>query len=406
MRPSLRISMTAALATALACLTWPAGAADGGPAPYTERISVAPDGTGGNSHSVDPTVSADGRVVAFMSSATNLVPGTDVPNNVFYRTAPGAPLKRVVLPGESTMVPRVSDSGNHLSFTSYSATTQKYSVHVMNLRTGHVEPVAPALEGGYRADHGAAPLSADGRYVAFVAETAADEEGVSRCRVMLLDRRTQRLWRAGPSTTRDCQDISMSADGRKVAYRVGYSGPSDDDKADILVYDRVTRKTVQADVTYNGAPADRSALSPVLSADGSTVGFNSVATNLVPGTDPNGDTSTSWNAFVRDLRTGTLQRCDGHSPTDVTLVSDLSANGSKLLLNTADADRRTLGLVLRDVRTGQEELLSPGQDGKPVTVGRAALSADESTAVFDSYHPGLVPDDTNLIGDVFVRALR
>jgi hypothetical protein len=39
-------------------------------------------------------------------------------------------------------------------------------------------------------------------------------------------------------------------------------------------------------------------------------------------------------------------------------------------------------------------------------VGRAALSADESTAVFDSYYPGLVPDDTNLIGDVFVRTLR
>ncbi|MFK4069716.1 TolB family protein [Streptomyces sp. NPDC029674] len=410
MRPHLRISMTAAaLAAALTCLASPAGAAGtagDGLAPRTERISVAPDGTGGNHHSVDPTVSADGRVVAFMSSATNLMPGTDVPNNVFYRTAPGAPLKRVVLPGESTMVPRVSDSGGHMTFTSYSATTQKYSVHVMDLRTGRSQPVAPALGGGFRAYYGAAPLSADGRYIAFVAETAADDNGVSRCRVMLMDRRTQQLWRAGPATDRECQDVSMSADGRKVAYRVGYSGPSDDDQADILVYDRVTGKTVQADVTHNGAPADRSALAPVLSADGSKVGFNSVATNLVPGTDPNGDTSTSWNAFVRDLRTGTLQRYDGHSPTDVTLVSDLSADGSKLLLNTADADRRTLGLILRDLPTGQEELLSPGQDGKPVTVGRAALSTDGSTAVFDSYHPGLVPDDTNLIGDVFVRTLR
>ncbi|MGW0535611.1 hypothetical protein [Streptomyces sp. NPDC003032] len=408
-RPSLRISMTAALAAALACLAWPAGtagAAGDDRVPRTERISVAPDGTDGDHHSVDPTVSADGRVVAFMSSANNLVPGTDVPTSVFYRTAPGTPLKRVVLPGESTMLPRVSDSGRHLTFTSYSATTQQYSVHVMDLRTGRVEPVAPALEGGYRAYYGAAPLSADGRYVAFVAKTAADEDGVSHCRIVLRDRRTQQLWRAGPPTNRDCQDISMSADGRKVAYRVGYSGPSDDDKADIMVYDRVTRKTVQADVTHNGAPADRSALSPVLSADGSKVGFDSVATNLVPGTDPNGDTSTSWNAFVRDLRTGTLQRYDGHSPTDVTLVSDLSANGSKLLLNTADADRGTLGLILRDPRTGHEELLSPGQDGKPVTVGRAALSADESTVVLDSYHPGLVPDDTNLIGDVFVRTLR
>jgi hypothetical protein len=39
-------------------------------------------------------------------------------------------------------------------------------------------------------------------------------------------------------------------------------------------------------------------------------------------------------------------------------------------------------------------------------VGKAALSTDESAVVFDSYYPGLVPEDTNLIGDVFVRTLR
>ncbi|WP_055527725.1 hypothetical protein [Streptomyces alboniger] len=141
---------------------------------------------------MDPADSADGRVVAFMSSASNLMSGTDVPNNVFYRTAPGAPLKRVVVPGESTMLPRLSDSGRHSTFTWYSATTQKYSVHAMDLHTGRVTPVAPALAGGYRADYGAAPLSADGRYVACVAETAADENGVSRCRIMC-------SWTAGPS---------------------------------------------------------------------------------------------------------------------------------------------------------------------------------------------------------------
>ncbi|WP_328839579.1 hypothetical protein [Streptomyces europaeiscabiei] len=163
---------------------------------------------------------------------------------------------------------------------------------------------------------------------------------------------------------------------------------------------------MQADATHDGAAADKSAIGPVLSADGSKVGFNSVATNLVPGADPNGNTSTAWNAFVPDLRTGTLQRYDGHEPGDLTQVSDLSVNGSKLLLNTADANRTSLGLILRDLCTGQEELLSPGQDGNPLTVGRAALRADESTAVFDSYYPGLVPEGTNLIGDVFVRTLR
>jgi Tol biopolymer transport system component len=330
---------------------------------------------------------------------------------VFYRTAPGTPLRRVVVPGETTSTPQLSESGRHLTFTSYAATAGKSSVHVLDVRTGRVERLAPAMDEGYEVSYGIAPISASGRYVAFVARPGSDEHGAFACRVMLLDRRTQQVRRVsrpsdGSKNVHQCQQISMSADGRKVAYLEGYAGPSDTDQGDILVYDRVTGRTVHADATHDGTPADRSAIAPVLSADGSKVGFNSVATNLVPGTDPNGATSTSWNAFVRDLRTGTLTRYDGHSPTDLTQVSDLSADGSKLLLNTADADRRTLGLVLRDACTGQEELLSPGQDGKPVTVGRAALSADGTTAVFDSYHPGVVPEDTNLIGDVFVRTVR
>src|SRR5207244_2213095 len=41
----------------------------------TERVSVAPDGTQGDAQSNGPAISADGRFVAFTSIATNLVPG-------------------------------------------------------------------------------------------------------------------------------------------------------------------------------------------------------------------------------------------------------------------------------------------------------------------------------------------
>ncbi|WP_234379832.1 hypothetical protein [Streptomyces caniscabiei] len=375
--------------------------------PTTQRISVAPDGvTGGNGHSTDPVVSADGRVVAFMSSATNLGTGTDVRNSVYYRTGPGEPLQRVVVPGETTSTPQLSESGRYLTFGSYSTATATSSVHLMDLSTGTVERLAPAMDDGYQVSYGIAPISADGRFVAFVARYADDPQGAFPCRVMLLDRKTQEVRRVsrepdGSKTYHRCEQVAMSANGRKVAYLEGYSGPVTGDQGDILVYDRTSGRTVHADATHDGAPATTSAIGPVLSADGSKVGFNSLATNLVP----QADTNDGWNAFVRDLRTGTLQRYDGHAPTDLTLLSDLSGNGSKLLLNTADANRTSLGLILRDLCTGQEELLSPGQDGKPVTVGDAALSGDESTVVFESYYPGLVPEDNNLIGDVFVRGV-
>jgi Tol biopolymer transport system component len=40
-----------------------------------QLVSVASDGTQGNSHSAFPSISADGRYVAFSSLASNLVPG-------------------------------------------------------------------------------------------------------------------------------------------------------------------------------------------------------------------------------------------------------------------------------------------------------------------------------------------
>src|SRR5439155_1023731 len=42
---------------------------------HTERVSVASDGTPGNGNSLYPSISADGRFVAFESDATNLVAG-------------------------------------------------------------------------------------------------------------------------------------------------------------------------------------------------------------------------------------------------------------------------------------------------------------------------------------------
>ncbi|SFN97659.1 hypothetical protein SAMN04487980_104150 [Streptomyces sp. cf124] len=411
LRPSLRVFVNAiVVGVVVGCSAWPAQAAAGDEAPSvaagTERISVAADGSGGNGHSTDAVVSADGRVVAFMSSATNLGTGTDVRNSVYYRTGPGEPLRRVVVPGETTSTPQLSESGRYLTFGSYSTATATSSVHLMDLSTGTVERLAPAMDDGYQVSYGIAPISADGRFIAFVARPAVDPNGAFACRVMLLDRETREVRRVsrepdGSKTYHRCEQVAMSANGRKVAYLEGYSGPVTGDQGDILVYDRKSGRTVHADATHDGAPATTSAIGPVLSADGSKVGFNSLATNLVP----QADTNDGWNAFVRDLRTGTLQRYDGHAPTDLTLLSDLSGNGSKLLLNTADANRTSLGLILRDLCTGQEELLSPGQDGKPVTVGDAALSGDESTVVFESYYPGLVPDDNNLIGDVFLRGV-
>jgi Tol biopolymer transport system component len=53
----------------------------------TERVSVGPNGVQGNGRSDFPTLSADGRFVAFESEASNLGPGdTNDAGDVFVRT--------------------------------------------------------------------------------------------------------------------------------------------------------------------------------------------------------------------------------------------------------------------------------------------------------------------------------
>jgi Tol biopolymer transport system component len=56
----------------------------------TRRASVASDGTQANDVSTSAVLSADGRYVAFESWATNLVPGdTNGTRDVFIRRQPG-----------------------------------------------------------------------------------------------------------------------------------------------------------------------------------------------------------------------------------------------------------------------------------------------------------------------------
>jgi hypothetical protein len=53
----------------------------------TERVSLASDGAQGDRNSYRPAISADGRVVACVSDATNLMPGdTNGRADVFVRT--------------------------------------------------------------------------------------------------------------------------------------------------------------------------------------------------------------------------------------------------------------------------------------------------------------------------------
>ncbi|MFI0981824.1 hypothetical protein ACH4SP_33035 [Streptomyces sp. NPDC021093] len=406
MHTATRAAVGAALVAALTVLNLPgAGAAPAGP--RTEKLSTGPGGVQADQSSQGPVLSTDGRVVAFTSYASNLAAG-DTPDteDVFVRKAGSSALSRVAVPGAQTGNPRLSSTGRYLTFTARDA-SYAYTLHLRDLTTGRTVRVDPKLPDGYRGG-GPAPISTDGRYVGINAQpTDATPAGANDGgRVYLLDRQTGTSVRVSESPgvwNRYCSLQALSDDGTKVVYTDQYSGgPLGGDWSDIYVWDRTTGKRVQADATHDGAPADKQATDPLISGDGTKVAFTSLATNLVPGPHP----VSGYHAFVRDLSTGKLSRVDGLAPTDTTLVSGISRDGEKLLIDVVGESWKS-ALYLRDLPTGASTLASPNLEGKPTGTAGSAMSADASTVAFQADDAArIVVGDTNGQWDLFVRHLK
>lgn len=152
-----------------------------GHAQVTTRISVDSDGVQGNDMSEKAAFSADGRYVAFESYATNLVPGdTNGAMDVFIHDRVTSQTSRVSvdsagLEGNWTSEqPSISSDGRYVAFWSYASnlvpgdTNMRSDVFVHDRMTGQTSRVSVG-PGGLEANEESsyASISADGRMVAF-----------------------------------------------------------------------------------------------------------------------------------------------------------------------------------------------------------------------------------------------
>jgi Tol biopolymer transport system component len=151
---------------------------------------------------------------------------------------------------------------------------------------------------------------------------------------------------------------AISAGGRFVAFPSESPGlvPGDTNGAeDVFVRDRRTGAVERVSVASDGGQADGTSRAVAISADGRVVAFGSFATNLVPG-----DANAKPDVFVHDRATGVTERVS------------VSSRGVQ----------------------GNDESFLP------------ALSADGRFVAFVSLATNLVPGDTNATWDVFVRDRR
>ncbi|MFB7933570.1 TolB family protein [Streptomyces sp. NPDC056039] len=216
----LALAVTLGTAAALPATAAPA------PVPRTEKASVAPDGSDGDAPSGGPSLSADGRRLAFVSRADNLVAGdTDGLADAFVRDL-GTGTTRPASGGVDGSVDDVALSGNgrYLAFAATGASDGRSHIWVKDLKTGTLQRIADTVAVGY--DTGRQPaISADGRYVAFVAERSAFTQGDDVWgRVYRVDRTSGeavRISQVPGATDRKtaATNPSISADGSRVGCR-------------------------------------------------------------------------------------------------------------------------------------------------------------------------------------------
>ncbi len=320
-------------------------------------------------------------------------------------------------PGHVAQVASISADGQVVTYaldTDYWPGMPYYVNYIWDRSDGSTVRLTP---NGGRADPRSA-LSADGRYLAYGVWLDGSGWQVQVCRRAGLLCSTVSVDPRGRPGNGASGGPTLSADGRYLAF---YSVASDlvagdtNDAADLFVLDRQTNRIRRVSIDSAGQQANGDSSVGTISASGRYVVFSSVATNLVAG-----DTNRAEDVFVRDLRFGTTHRISlgpGGQQADSTSgqdISAISANG-RYIAFTSYARNLVPGdtgigtqVFVRDLRFGTTHRISvssAGQQADNESVA-TAISADGRFIAFTSAATNLVPGDTNHATDVFIRDLR
>ena len=356
----------------------------------TTLVSVGAMGTnfslgvsGIPAESLLPVITPDGRYVAFMSTATNLVAGFVARAEMYLRD----------LSNNTTVC--VSSNAHQFIFG---------NVHsFVNLVTynNKISDDGQMVVFQASASNAVSQVATNGFILRHHVQTGLDDLVASNAVI--------------PTMYDRVETLDMTPDGRFVAF-IGYTNSG----AGVFVWDGQTGTTVLASADTNGAePAKLDCDFPVISSDGRYAVFVGDATNLTAAA-----VGPGYHFYRRDLQAGITELVDvgtnGTAPVRNLVVGNcaVSGDGRFVAFDCADSDLVTndnnnaSDVFVRDFNTETTELVSQRQPGLSsqtsvrVYGGSAGtISANGRYVAFASSGNGLLNNYTNNHREIIVRDL-
>ncbi len=379
----------------------------------------------GNGDSTQASISSSGRVIAFVSNASNFVSENNTNPGVFVYERNQQNMIRVPIGGSSLRVLGVVGQEEQ-----YVLLRNDDGVYLYDRKTTSLEPISVSNSGELGNAHSdSASSSSDGDWIAFssFANNIVPNDFDNFADVFLYNRTTktvESISRAanGVQGNNDSEEPHISSDGRFIAFVSDASNLVANDRnglGDVFLYDRTTRSIQRVNVSSTGIESNGFTFPPSMSGNGRFVVFQSLASNLVPG-----DINRNSDLFVFDRIILTTERLSISFPlsSQTTNVSpSISDEGQYVIfeslnsiLNPTDtSSTKSIFVYDRFVSptpsgsvSSQLSLVSKSLVGVPNNGDsqRASISSDGRSIVFESKSSNLVANDTNQRSDVFVSS--
>ena len=359
-------------------------------------VSAYSDSTSSPNDTFQPAISGDGRFVVFGSVRSDLVSSdTNGNSDIFITDTDTGVTTRVSVDsagGEAngdSYRPSISDDGRYVAFESNATNLlggndAGLNVYVKDLQDGSVELVSVNTSGSVgNGDSNDAVISGNGRYVAFASladDLVADDFNGSQdvFRRDIISDVTVRvsLDSDGDESVGDSSNPSISETGQYVAFQSVAVLDGDDTNGVMDVYrkDLISRTTNIVSESVFGIVGNDASYDASISDDGRNISFSSEATNLIHGSiNANGFTDVykknmQWStvAWISEEAVadafGSAVSGDGLSVTFVTqsaLLTNGDVNGFQDVFVYEEFVGMTLEVLIRSQAVVTTHLLFP-----------------------------------------------